>query len=66
MFNTKGMRGFRLYPDRAYLEIDVQLYNRSGQAADLSVVGQPGRARQRQLSVNTPPRRARGDGPRQA
>jgi tetratricopeptide (TPR) repeat protein len=32
MFNTKGMHGFRLYPDRAYLEIDVQLYNRTSEA----------------------------------
>ena len=29
MFRTKGMAGFRLYPDRAYLEIHVQLYNRT-------------------------------------
>lgn len=29
MFRTKGMAGFRLYPDRAYLEIDVRLYNRT-------------------------------------
>ena len=29
MFRTKGMHGFRLYPDRAYLEIRVQLYNRT-------------------------------------
>jgi len=29
MFRTKGMVGFRLHPDRAYLEIDVQLYNRT-------------------------------------
>ena len=27
MFRTKGMAGFRLYPDRAYLEIDVRLFN---------------------------------------
>jgi tetratricopeptide (TPR) repeat protein len=31
MFNTKGMHGFRLYPDRAYLEIDVQLSNRTSE-----------------------------------
>ena len=31
MFNTKGMHGFRLYPNRAYLEIDVQLYNRTAE-----------------------------------
>ncbi len=31
MFNTKGMHGFRLYPERAYLEIDVQLYNRTAE-----------------------------------
>src|SRR5262245_12544967 len=27
MFFTKGMHGFTLHPDRAYLEISVQLYN---------------------------------------
>ena len=31
MFNTKGMTGFTLYPDRAYLEIQVQLYNRTSE-----------------------------------
>lgn len=29
MSRTKGMVGFTLYPDRAYLELDVQLSNRS-------------------------------------
>jgi tetratricopeptide (TPR) repeat protein len=29
MFGTKGMAGFTLYPDKAYLEIKVQLYNRT-------------------------------------
>jgi tetratricopeptide (TPR) repeat protein len=29
MFHTKGMAGFRLYPDKAYLEINVRLYNRT-------------------------------------
>jgi tetratricopeptide (TPR) repeat protein len=29
MFRTKGMAGFTLYPERAYLEISVQLYNRT-------------------------------------
>lgn len=29
MFHTKGMHGFTLYPERAYLEINVQLYNRT-------------------------------------
>jgi len=29
MSRTKGMAGFTLYPDRAYLEIAVQLYNRT-------------------------------------
>lgn len=29
MFRTKGMAGFTLYPDKAYLEISVQLYNRT-------------------------------------
>jgi len=29
MFRTKGMAGFTLYPDKAYLEVKVQLYNRT-------------------------------------
>jgi tetratricopeptide (TPR) repeat protein len=29
MFSTKGMAGFTLYPDKAYLEIKAQLYNRT-------------------------------------
>ncbi len=29
MFFTKGMHGATLYPDRAYLELTVQLYNRT-------------------------------------
>jgi tetratricopeptide (TPR) repeat protein len=29
MFRTKGMAGFTLYPDKAYLEIKVRLYNRT-------------------------------------
>ena len=29
MFRTKGMAAFTLYPDRAYLEISAQLYNRT-------------------------------------
>lgn len=29
MFRTKGMLGFTLYPDKAYLEIKAQLYNRT-------------------------------------
>lgn len=29
MSHTKGMAGFILYPDKAYLEINVQLYNRT-------------------------------------
>ena len=32
MFHTKGMHGFTLYPDRAYLEVEVQLYNRTSEA----------------------------------
>src|SRR5215207_143856 len=31
MYGTKGMHGLRLYPNRAYLEIDVQLYNRTAE-----------------------------------
>ncbi|CAN5209849.1 DUF5107 domain-containing protein [soil metagenome] len=29
MFHTKGMAGFRLYPDKAYLEVQGVLYNRT-------------------------------------
>lgn len=29
MFRTRGMAGFTLYPDKAYLEINVKLYNRT-------------------------------------
>jgi tetratricopeptide (TPR) repeat protein len=29
MFRTRGVHGFRLYPERAYLELDVRLFNRS-------------------------------------
>ncbi|MGE5393378.1 MAG: DUF5107 domain-containing protein [Candidatus Saccharibacteria bacterium] len=32
MFRTRGMHGFTLYPDKAYLEIKVKLYNRTNQA----------------------------------
>lgn len=32
MFRTKGMAGFTLYPDKAYLEIKGQLYNRTSVA----------------------------------
>ncbi len=31
MFRTKGMHGFTLHPDRAILEINVQLYNRTAE-----------------------------------
>lgn len=31
MFSTKGMHGLTLYPDRAYLEVRVQLYNRTSE-----------------------------------
>lgn len=31
MFHTKGVHGFRLYPQRAYLEIEVQLSNRTAE-----------------------------------
>jgi tetratricopeptide (TPR) repeat protein len=31
MFRTKGMIGFTLYSDRAYLELAVQLYNRTSE-----------------------------------
>jgi len=31
MFRTKGMAGFTLYPDRAYLEITGKVYNRTDQ-----------------------------------
>lgn len=29
MFRTKGMQGFTLYPDTSYIEIKVQIYNRT-------------------------------------
>jgi tetratricopeptide (TPR) repeat protein len=29
MFRTKGMAGFRLYPDKAFLEINAKLFNRT-------------------------------------
>ena len=29
MFRTRGMAGFTMYPDKAYLEIKVKLYNRT-------------------------------------
>jgi tetratricopeptide (TPR) repeat protein len=32
MFRTRGMHGFTLYPDKAYLEIKVKLYNRTNHA----------------------------------
>ena len=31
MFRTKGMAGFTLHPDKAYMEIKVKLYNRTSQ-----------------------------------
>ena len=31
MFRTRGMAGFTLYPDKAYMEIKVRLYNRTSQ-----------------------------------
>jgi tetratricopeptide (TPR) repeat protein len=31
MFRTRGMAGFTLHPDKAYLEINVNLYNRTAQ-----------------------------------
>lgn len=29
LFRTKGMQGFTLYPDKSYIEIKVQIYNRT-------------------------------------
>ncbi|MGL4851064.1 MAG: DUF5107 domain-containing protein [Phocaeicola sp.] len=29
MFHTKGMQGFRIYPGKAYIEIEVKVYNRT-------------------------------------
>lgn len=29
MFRTKGMQGFRLYPGKSYIEIEVKVYNRT-------------------------------------
>lgn len=31
MFRTRGMAGFTIYPDKAYMEIKVKLYNRTSQ-----------------------------------
>ncbi len=31
MFRTRGMAGFTLYPDKAFMEIKVKLYNRTAQ-----------------------------------
>jgi tetratricopeptide (TPR) repeat protein len=31
MFRTRGMTGFTMYPDKAYLEVKVRLYNRTDQ-----------------------------------
>lgn len=31
MFRTKGMHSFTLHPERAYLQIDVQIYNRTSE-----------------------------------
>jgi tetratricopeptide (TPR) repeat protein len=31
MYRTRGMHGFTLYPERAYLEVQVQLYNRTSE-----------------------------------
>ncbi len=31
MFRTKGLHAFTLHPERAYLQIDVQLYNRTSE-----------------------------------
>ena len=40
MFGTKGMAWHsRCYPARRYLEIGVQLYNRTAARADVSLVG---------------------------
>ena len=64
MFRTKGMVGFTLYPDRAYLELSVS-YNRTT-CRRPSCGGPPCRARQRRLPVRFPAGRPRRDGPRQA
>ena len=65
MFGTKGMHGFRLYPDKAYLEILCGSIT-ALRAADVFVVGQPGGACQRRLPVDFPARRPRRYGSRQA
>lgn len=46
MFRTKGMVGFTLYPEAAYLELNVQLYNRTDTPQTFFVVGEPGGSRQ--------------------
>ena len=66
MFRTKGMHGFRLYPDRAYLEIHVQLYNRTSEPQTFLWWANPAVHVQRRLPIRFPARCARGHGPRQA
>ena len=45
---------YAFIPDRAYLEITGQLYNRTVAAADVSVVGEPGGGGQRTHAVHFP------------
>ena len=38
MFRTRALAGFTLYPDKAYLEIKVQLYNRTNDQINLDEI----------------------------
>ena len=42
MYGTKEITPFTLYPDKAYIEIRGQLYNRTPSPADVFVVGESG------------------------
>ena len=45
MFHTKGMAGFTVYPDKAYLEIKGQVYNPDRQTSNIFMVGKSCRCR---------------------
>ena len=66
MFRTKGMHGFRLYPERAYLEINVQLYNRTAEPQTFLWWANPAVAVNDHYQSVFPPGCPRGHGSRQA
>ena len=66
MTHTKGMHGFTLYPERALLEIRVQLYNRTSQPQTFLWWANPAVLGSRRVPDRLSAGRARGDGPRQA